>query len=72
MGSEHAVVLHTFDLVGVLAAEWFVDVVGVGGVLGALLLVAVVVALSNNLFAGDLVLLHHLDGENVIDFNVMG
>lgn len=71
MNSELVGVLHALNLAVVLAAEGLVHVVLVGNVLGALNLVAVGVTLGQNDSAGDLVLLHHLDAEDVVDFDVM-
>ena len=63
---------HALNLVVVLAAEGLVDVVAVGDVKGTLGFVGVGVALDEHSLAHSLVLLHHLDTENVVDFDVMG
>ena len=47
------------------------DVVGIGDVLGVLHLVAVLLTLSQDLLAGYLVPLHHLNSEDVIDLDVV-
>ena len=62
---------HALNLVVVAAAEWLVHVVGVR-VLGAFALVTVGIALSQYSLTGKLVLLHHLNAENVVDFDVVG
>jgi len=70
--SEGAGILHALNLITILATEGLVDVVGVGGVLGPLDLVGVGVALGKDGAAHMLVLLHHLNGKNVVDLDVMG
>ena len=69
--SEEVSVLEALDLVVVGATEWLVDVVGVGDVAGALDFVGAGFALGKDLSASELVLLHHLDAEDVVDFDVM-
>ena len=64
-------VLHALDSVGVAAAKWLVHVVGVGGVLGSLDLVGVSITLGQHVLTSDLILLHHLDAEDVVDLDVM-
>ena len=64
--------LHARNRVGIGAAKRLVDIIRVGNILGSLDLVAVGVTLSENALPGHLVLLHHLNAEDVVDFNVMG
>ena len=71
-GSEELVSLHARDLIIILATEGLVDVVGVSGVQSALGLVGVRITLSEDLHTGTLVLLHHFNRENVVDFDVVG
>ena len=52
-------------------AHRFANVVRVGSVSGASLISRHHVSFSKNLSSSDLVLLDHLDGEDVIDFDVM-
>lgn len=70
MRSEESIGLESLELVVVLRKR-LVNVVGVGDVLGVLDLVALSLALSQNLLACDLISLHHLDGEDVIDLDVV-
>ena len=72
MESEKTIIFHAFDPVIILASERFVDVVGIGCVERPLDLVGVGLALCDDLTARVLVLLHHLDGKDVVDFDVMG
>ena len=69
--SEEFVGLHTRDLVVVTAAEGFVDVVSVLDEFGTLDFVGVGLSFSEDLLTGALVLLHHLNGEDVVDLDVM-
>ena len=68
--SEEAVRLQPPELV-VIGTKGLIDIVGVGDVLGVLDLIALSLAVSEDLLAGGLISLHHLDGEDVIDLNVM-
>ena len=68
--SEEAVVLESLDLV-VVSAERLIHVVGVGDILSVLNLIGLSVALSEDLLAGNLIALHHLNGENVVDLDVV-
>ena len=72
LNSEKTIVFHAFDPVIILASERFVDVVGISSVKRSLDLVGVSLALGDDLTARVLVLLHHLDGKDVVDFDVMG
>ena len=65
-------VLHALNLVAVLAAERLVDVVAVGDHSGALVLIRVGVTFSKHSLSHNLVLLHHLNAEDVVDLDVMG
>lgn len=69
--SEESIVLESLHLV-VVRAERFVDVVRICDVASSLLLIAALLSFGEHFFSCDLVSLDHLDGENVIDFNVMG
>ena len=68
--SEEAVVLESLDLV-VVSAERLIHVVGVGDILSVLNLIGLSVALGEDLLAGHLIALHHLNGENVVDLDVV-
>ena len=65
-------VLHALNLVVVLAAERLVDVVGVRDQGSALVLIGVGITLSEHALSHNLVLLHHLNAEDVVDLDVMG
>lgn len=69
--SEEAIGLESSELV-VVGSEGLVDVVRVCDVLGTLDLIGLSIALREDLLAGNLVALHHLDGEDVVDLDVMG
>ena len=69
--SEKSVILETLNLI-VILAEWLPNVVGVSCVLVGAFLSCASVSLSEDLSTSDLVLLDHLNGEDVIDLNVMG
>ena len=69
--SEKSVILETLNLI-VILAEWLPNVVGVSCVLVGAFLSCASVSLSEDLPTSDLVLLDHLNGEDVIDLNVMG
>ena len=60
------------NLVVVLAAERLVDIVAVGDHSSALVLIRVGVTLSKHALSHNLVLLHHLNAEDVVDLDVMG
>ena len=68
--SEEAVGLQPLELV-VIGGEGLIDVVGVGDVPGVLDLLALSLAVGEDLLAGGLISLHHLDGEDVIDLDVV-
>lgn len=70
VSSEFSIIFHTLDSI-VILGKGFVDVVGVGGVHGSLFQIGVGITFSKNFFTGGLVFFDHLDGENVIDFDVM-
>ena len=68
--SEEAVRLQSSEFV-VIGTKRLIDIVGVGDVLGVLDLITLSIAVGEDLLAGGLISLHHLDGEDVIDLNVM-
>ena len=68
--SEKSVILETLNLI-VILAEWLPNVVGVSRVLVGAFLSCASVSLSEDFSTSDLVLLDHLNGEDVIDLNVM-
>lgn len=69
--SETALDLESLDL-AIVRAELLVNVVVVEDVLSQLLLISVSFSLSKHFLSRVLISLHHFDGENVIDFNIMG
>ena len=68
--SEQTVVLDALDLI-VIRAEGLVHVSSVGDVLGVLGLIGLSFAVGEDFLACDLITLHHFNGEDVIDLNVM-
>ena len=66
-----AIILHTFDLVWILAAEWFVHIVRVSCVHSSFYLITMSLAFCDDLFSSYLILLHHFNCEDVIDFDVV-
>ena len=68
--SELSIVLHALDLI-IVRSEWLPDIVGVGGVLCGTFFLSACVSLGQDLTTGSLVLLHHLNGEDVIDLDVV-
>ncbi len=63
--------LSAFSFLIIIFTKSLKYVVEVGDALGALGLVIVPLALSEELLAGNLVSLHHLDGKDVNDLNAM-
>ena len=70
-GSEESLVFGTLDGV-IIGSHGLEDVVRVGGVASEAFLLGAGLALVNDLSAHANVLLHHLDHEDVVDFDVMG
>ena len=68
--SHEAEILDTSDLV-VISTHRLIDVVGVGGVASHTLLRSASLSLIDELLANTNVFLHHLNGEDVVDLNVM-
>ena len=68
--SELAIILAPLDPV-IIRSEGLVDVVGVGRILGALGVVRLLVAGLDHFAADDLVAFDHLDGEDVVDLDVV-
>lgn len=69
-GSEQAVVLESLDLV-IIRAHCFVDVVRVSDVFGSSLIIRVSFSFFEDFLSCKLVSLHHLNCENVVDFDVV-
>lgn len=68
--SEQSVVLKSLELI-VILTDSLIHVVRVCDILSVLDLVGLSVALAKDFLAGDLIALHHFDGEDVVDLNIV-
>ena len=68
--SEVSILLCAFEFV-IICLQRLVNVVGIGAVLGSFNEVTVSFTFQDNIFANFLVFFHHLDGEDVVNLNVM-